>query len=280
MTRGTVLVGVDGSDQSATALIWAADDAAGRDAALLVVYVVDTAFLGMWSSLRPVRQELRRVLQPIVDRAVEDAVAYRPGLSVRGRLLFGPTARTMLILARGCELTVVGRSGRGALGRLWLGTLPQRLIAWSTTPVAVVGSTAVPAPHGRPAAGTVRTVVVGVPSDAQPARLLDAAAGLAARRGAGLQLVQAIDLHARSSPLADLIPALTSRYPQLRCGSTVQVGGAGQVLADACRPGDLLVLGRHQRAALEPPRLGRTVTSALDRVDCDVLVVPDDAPPR
>ena len=124
----TVLAAVDGSAQSQAAVSWAADEAAARGARLLVVNVVDTTFLGLWGASGTVRRELRSLAEPIVTAAVAHATEQRPDLLVHGRVLLGPATRTVLLLSRGADLTVVGHSGRGAMDRMWLGSLTQRLL--------------------------------------------------------------------------------------------------------------------------------------------------------
>jgi nucleotide-binding universal stress UspA family protein len=270
-----VLVGVDGSPQSRAAVSWAAAEAAAWGGRLVVVSVVDTTFLGLWTASRTVRNELRALAQPIVTCAIEQALARHPGLPVQGRVLLGPVGRTVLLLSRHADLVVVGRSGRGALSRTWLGSLAQRLL------VQGHGTTVVVPPEGG-AAGSMKTghvvsVVLGVDTEPAPAALLRFAFETAARHDVPLRSVHAVSGPTAADPddstLLRPLGAWPAAYPNVLCSAITRSGEPGTVLLDACRPGDLLVVGRHDRAHLEPPRLGSVLAGVLATAPCPVAVV-------
>lgn len=273
-SEGVVLVGVDGSAQSLAAVSWAADEAAARGARLVVVTVVDTAFLGLWTASRAVRTELRALAQPMLTRAMDQAVARQPGLSVRGRVLLGPVTRTFLLLSRHVDLLVVGRGGRGALSRVWMGSLTQRLLAYGH------GTTVVVPPVGASAevfADNVAAVVLGVADEPAHPALLRFAFEAAGRHAAPLRAVHAVPEPIASvaddSMLARYLGEWPAGYPGVLCSAVTRSGKAGAALLDACRPGDLLVVGCHQRTCLEPPRLGSVLAEVLTAALCPVAVV-------
>jgi nucleotide-binding universal stress UspA family protein len=274
-SEGVVLVGVDGSAQSLAAVSWAADEAAARGAALLVVSVVDTAYLGLWTASRCVRTELRALAEPMVRRAMDQAAARQPGLPVRGRVLLGPVARTFLLLSRHVALVVVGRSGRGTLSSAWLGSLTRRLLAYGD------GTTVVVPPGGAASAevfaDNVAAVILGVAGKPTHPAALHFAFASAARHHAPLRAVHAVS-EAVTGMADDLMLARCfgpwpARYPSVLCSAVTRTGGVGSVLLDACRPGDLLVVGPHRRGCLEPPRLGSVLTELLSDAPCAVAVV-------
>lgn len=271
-TRPFVLVGVDGSPQSAAAVVWAAAEAADRGAELLVVHVVDTTFLGVWGASRGLRTELRSLAEPMLRSALRLAADTVPTGARRGRVLLGPATRTLLVLARHAELTVVGRSGRGALDRVWLGSLTQRLLVHGEGPIVVVPPDGVDATR-------LTGVVVGVDELSAPPSVLRFAFELARRRGVPLRGVRALAerLPYRAvdeRPIAQYLGAWPAQYPDVACSIVTHSGPPGIVLAEACTTGDLLALGRHRRAPLEPPHIGDVVAAALAAAPCPVAVVP------
>ncbi len=269
--RPIVLVGADGSPQSRAAVVWAAAEAADRGAELLVVHVVDTAFLGLWGATAGLRAELRSLAEPIVRSAVRLATETSPGVSVRGRVLLGPATRTLLVLSQHAQLTVVGRSGRGALDRVWLGSLTQRLLVHGRR------STVVVPPDGSDPA-RLTGVVVGVDELSAPPNVLQFAFELARRRRVPLRGVRAVPdrLPFRcvdDLPVARHLGAWPAQFPDVACSVVTRTGPPGVVLAEACAAGELLALGRHRRAPLEPPHLGHVIAAALAAAPCPVAIV-------
>lgn len=133
-----VLVGVDGSAASDAAVCWAASEARDRNAELIVVHAVATTSLGLWLTTAAVRDTLRAAGQPCIDRAIHIARAAEPGIRIRGRVLIGSPTRILQVMSRACDLVVVGRTGRSALGRLWFGSVTWRLFATAACPVLSV----------------------------------------------------------------------------------------------------------------------------------------------
>jgi nucleotide-binding universal stress UspA family protein len=275
-TQRVVLVAVDGSPQSRAAVTWAAGEAAALHGRLLVVSVVDTAFLGLWTANRTVRNELRALAAPLVTAATEQAAAQQPGLSVQGRVLLGPVARTLLLLSRHTDVVVVGRSGRGALGRTWFGSVTQRLLVYGHGTTAVIPSTGTPS--AEMFADNAAAVVLGIADTPTHPALLRFAFEAAARHDAPLRAV-----HAGREPVASVADERSAlvRYlgrwpavfPDVLCSAVTRTGDAAAALLDVCRPGDLLVVGQHQRACLEPPRLGSVLSELLSVAPCAVAVV-------
>lgn len=274
-TERVVLVAVDGSPQSRAAVAWATNEAAALRGRLVVVSVVDTTFLGLWTASRTIRHELRTLAQPVVTAAVEQAMARQPGLSVQGRVLLGPVARTLLLLSRHADIVVVGRSGRGALSRTWLGSLTQRLLAYGH------GTTVVVPPAGAASAeefgDNVAAVVLGVAGTPTRPALLRFAFDAAARHDAPLRAVhvvpEAVACVADDLMLARYLGEWPADHPGVLCTAMTRTGDVGTALLDACRPGDLLVVARHQRTCLEPPRLGSVLNEVLAVAPCPVAVV-------
>ena len=138
--RGTrrIVVGVDGSEPSRTALGWAVAEAAAHGAGLQVVNVYDLA---------PLISPLGAPMPPdtgIVDTssrallAEMTAGASDAGVDMELVPANGSPARTLLDAARDADLLVVGSRGLGGLRRLLVGSVSQQCVYHSTCPVAVV----------------------------------------------------------------------------------------------------------------------------------------------
>jgi nucleotide-binding universal stress UspA family protein len=138
-----VVVGVDGSPESLSALEWAFDEAAASGARLTVVHAWEYPYDVSRASVRAIRKpmekaavdELRTSLESLGVRATDGAVLIRP------KLCEGAPAAALIAEARGADLIVVGSRGRGALRSLLLGSVSRTLLHRAPCPVAVIRTT-------------------------------------------------------------------------------------------------------------------------------------------
>jgi nucleotide-binding universal stress UspA family protein len=137
-----ILVPLDGSEPSFAALDFAATLAGALSAKLDVVTVVDLGQLdfydGMYHTPEQVDAIQTRVKQDVLDQArhrVPEAV------DATFEVLHGPVVRTLLsrIAHEGVDLVVLGRTGKGAIERLFEGSVSRQLTGLSPVPVTVVG---------------------------------------------------------------------------------------------------------------------------------------------
>ena len=286
--KNSVVVGVDGSHHSDTALAWAADEASARNCHLLVAHAIDPTALGLWTTTRSIRAGIRDEMQPIVDRAVATARRRHPDLVVTGRVLIGTPTRMLLLLSENAGMVVVGREGRGALSRMWLGSVTRRVLAHGRCPVVAVGN------RKSTSARHIRRVVAGLAQDEVDATVLEFAFELAAARNLPLLAVHAVHqpiglvlpsetpptpgevvAHAEERQLKELVE-WESRYPSVRVTAVARSGHPHEVLAAACSSRDLLVLGHHQHAPYSPRQLGSSAAATLKAATCSVAVVHTD----
>lgn len=286
MRKNSVVVGVDGSRRSDVAVVWAADEAAVRGARLLVVHAVDTTGTGLWGTTRSLRDGLREMQRPVVDRAASIARRRQPALTVDVRVLIGSPTRLLLTMSDHVELIVVGRDGRGALERMWLGSLSERLLAHARCPVVAAGdwSPAEGEPH-------IERVVVACGGDETDESTLAWAFDVAERHAVPLVAVHGVRqpaglvLPAAHSPtyaeavieadtyLSKQLVHWTHRYPDVHATRIARTGKAGDVVPAACKPGDLLVVGHHQRVPFAYHPLGPHATAIVRAARCAVVVV-------
>jgi nucleotide-binding universal stress UspA family protein len=177
-----VAVGVDGGECALSAVRWAAEEAARRDAPLRIVHAAP--YLGRRLNPGTVPPELPRARR-ITGQAY--TVARHTGRTVTTETEVVPGEPTSVLLraAAGAQLLVVGISTTGVPDELVLAPVAQRVVARSTTPVVVVPRSRGPSPAGRPVVGVLG---LGDPDDDEP--VAEFAAAAAGRSGAPLLLLR------------------------------------------------------------------------------------------
>ncbi len=136
-----ILVAVDGSECSQKAARMAADIALRFGSRLTLVYVVPQMLLppdvyGL--TLVEAEREHAAYAEKLLGEAA--VKLGEPGVQVDTQVLFGPPAETIAEAARApdASLVVVGSRGRGAVARMFLGSVSDRLVHISPKPVLVV----------------------------------------------------------------------------------------------------------------------------------------------
>jgi nucleotide-binding universal stress UspA family protein len=138
--RGRIVVGVDGSDESVSALRWAVDAAGRHDAALDVIHVhPDPPMVGAGIPLPPdAAAELEDRAREDGERIVRDVVGggLPGGARVGGAV--GHPARRLLEAAEAADLLVVGSRGRGGVSATLLGSTSVACVSHAPCPTVVV----------------------------------------------------------------------------------------------------------------------------------------------
>lgn len=136
-----VLAAVDGSDPSLKAVRMAADMARCFGARLTLVHVVPRLLLppdvyGL--TIATVEKEHRAYAEGVLDGALKAVEGQ--GLEASTCVLFGPPAECIAEEAEAPDvgLVVVGSRGHGAVARMFLGSVSDRLVHISSKPVLVV----------------------------------------------------------------------------------------------------------------------------------------------
>jgi nucleotide-binding universal stress UspA family protein len=146
-SRGRVVVGVDGSAGSLTALRFAFDEAARQGTGLLVVAAFELPDL-WWASygvpvsntVDDVRSHVEQTVRSAVAETLKDQVDApdAPTLEVVARA--GNAAEVLLSASDGSPLLVVGNRGLGGFKRMLLGSVSLQCVQHATCPVTVVHS--------------------------------------------------------------------------------------------------------------------------------------------
>lgn len=254
-----VVVGVDGSDDSRRALMYAYRAAVQRDASMFIVHAVDDAVLaGAWGVVYDPTL-LQQAGQTVLDDAVKTVVeAGMPADRITSDVIMGNPAGVLTRVSEEAQLLVVGRRSVTGLERLFVGSTSVGVAASAHCPVIMV-SAATNVEH----TGGLHRIGVGIETHPTSAIALEAAFQEASFRGAALEIIHAwgqpTGLFARQlgpdqlaelgraaeQNVADLVAPLAQRFPDVV--HEVRIVKANPVDELVQRSGelDLLALGVH-----------------------------------
>lgn len=136
-----ILVALDGSESSLKAMRMAADIALRFGSKLTLVHVIPKLLLppdvyGL--TIAEVEKEHRSFADKLLARAVAELA--EPSLEVTTTVLYGSPAEALAEEGAASEvgLVVVGSRGHGAVARMFLGSVSDRLVHISSKPVLIV----------------------------------------------------------------------------------------------------------------------------------------------
>jgi nucleotide-binding universal stress UspA family protein len=278
-----IAVGVDGSWADNGAVDWALHESRLSAAPVRVLHVVDTRPpLGPLNTPAAVEQAKRLVadVREYLDR--HDRFALHTGV-----VLSGSPAPTLGHCTVDDRMLVVGRHGRGVIGRLLIGSTAEAVVSESGTAVVVVPPKWSPGDQAAP-------IVVGVDEIERCEAAVAFAAGLAAERGAAIRLVHswavpaiftgdpastagALDL-ARSyhNDRLDMIgQECRRRFPAITFETELRQGHRVADLIDAAEQSaaQLLVVGGRSHHRVMAALLGGTVRGILQHAVCPIAIV-------
>ena len=155
----TIVVGVDGSDHSLSALRWALDEAASRGAKLEVVLAYDRvpywqfyAEGGVMSAsysqaieedVADAERASKEAAQATIDKMLED-IGDTGDVEITAVTIADNNAAGALIeRSADADMLVVGSRGRGGFAGLLLGSVSQQCASHARCPVVIIGERAV-----------------------------------------------------------------------------------------------------------------------------------------
>jgi nucleotide-binding universal stress UspA family protein len=285
MRHPDIVVGTDGSEQSRTAVRWAAAEARLRAAPLKIL----TAYSWngppeVFGSMGDLPDVIAQQFEQLAADAVAEARAVEPGFEVSGAAVVGDPASVLLDAGRTAAMLVVGNRGRGGFASLLLGSVSQQVATHAAGPVVVVRGLA------HTASGPV---VVGVDGSASAQRALALGFEEAQRRGSGLFAVRSypvpmppygMDLPplpydqdaAWRDATRDLDATLTpwrDKYPTVPVQTLTEPGSPAKNLVDVSRDAALLIVGSRGHGALVGSLLGSVGQQLLHHAGCPVMIV-------
>lgn len=255
-----IVVGVDGSEDSRRALMYAYRAATERQADLFIVHAVDDAVLaGAWGVVYDPTL-LQQAGQTVLDDAVKVVVdAGMPADRVSSDVVMGNPAGVLTRVSEEAQLLVVGRRSVTGLERLFVGSTSVGVAASAHCPVIMV-SAATNVAH----TGGLHRIGVGVETHPTSAIALEAAFREARTRGATLEIIHAwgqpTGLFARQlsqdklaqigraarDGIAELVAPQAEKFPEVQHEvHVVQAANAVDELVQRSARLDLLVLGVH-----------------------------------
>ncbi|MFG3193410.1 universal stress protein [Streptomyces omiyaensis] len=284
---GSVVAGVDGSEEALSAALWAAEEAFLRRSALFLVHATDTDALARYLFQAEI-EESRRTGREVLDHAAETVSAHHPEVTVLKELSARPPSEALRHAAALSGTIVVGHRGRGGFASLLLGSVGLRTAATASRPVIVVRGHAETAHPGVVLAGIRDDHDLGCARAAareallrgQPLRLLHVwrtawprGERTAPRTGPCHQADDRVRVQSRTTGL------LREEFPDLKIETEgVKNPSVPGALVEASRDADLLVVGGRRAPDYLGPTLGRTTLALLQHAHCPVELVPRHGP--
>ncbi|MFI1163457.1 universal stress protein [Streptomyces sp. NPDC020801] len=285
-----LVVGVDGSDSSLTAVDWAVDEAARHGMPLRLVYAsLWERYEGAVPSGSVGRPSEQVMAEHVVASAAERAQRRNPDVKVSTDIIPEDAVTALLNEGNNASLLVTGSRGRGELKGLLLGSVGLAVTARAHCPAVVV--------RGDPAglAGTHERILLGAGESDTGDEAVRFAFREAEARGCVLDVVRAWRTPAYGTPgggppaageaasdseerasalLQELLQDAMAGHPDVRVRPVTVEGPAHKVLVDRSAAADLVIIGARRRVGHFGLQLGRSSHTLLHHAQCPVAVVP------
>ncbi|WP_343574791.1 universal stress protein [Mycobacterium sp.] len=287
-TKYGIVVGIDGSPGSDAAVSWAAREALLRGETVTLMHVVQPVVVSWQVSAGQVN--VAEWQEENARRAVDQA---RKGLGatldplgqndIRSEVVYAHPVDALVDASKDARMIVVGSHGRGALGRLLMGSVSRGVMEHAHCAVAVIH----PGQDSTPIDPSAH-VLLGI--DGSPASEAATAWAFeeASRRGVPL-----IALHAWSDVgifpifgmdwreyqgqgeevLAERLAGWQERYPDVRVTRRLVCDTPAYWLLQESHSAQLVVVGSHGRGGFGRMRLGSVSTAVAQSATVPVIVV-------
>ncbi|MFE5481012.1 universal stress protein [Streptomyces sp. NPDC056527] len=285
MTTRGIVVGLDGTAESAAAAEWAAQEALLRGTVMRLVHVMEPRPEDILHEGAPVTRE--KWAEDLLTRSATALRARHAGLPVTTRLM--PPSPVQGLVAAGSEadLLVLGSRALGRVAGSVIGSVGLSVVGRVVQPVVLVRAAGDATTHGQVLVG----LDVRQPCDSVLAFAFDAAA----RRQAAVNAVytQQIPLYATLGPtvvpdmrlsvaaeighwLSEMMEPWQTKYPDVDATCHVVAGSAGQELVRASADADLVVVGRRTPRSPLGAHIGHVAHAVLHHSPAPVALVPHD----
>ncbi|MEO8750310.1 MAG: universal stress protein [Allobranchiibius sp.] len=140
--RGVVVVGVDGSDASKQALVWAQffAHATGDTLEVVAAWVPLTSYgvMGAGVAVVPPAWDPRADTAKALTATISEVFGQHPPVGLRQSVRESHAAQVLIEASRGAQLLVVGSRGHGGFAGLLLGSVSSACSEHAECPVVVV----------------------------------------------------------------------------------------------------------------------------------------------
>lgn len=291
---GSIVVGVDGSEDAARSVTWAARQAVLERRVLAIVHSTDQLALRdrVWLDTqgidhRELTAALREAARATVASAAERAAVAAPGVDVATALVDDDPRIALVDLSTEAHLLVLGSRGRGPVRTALLGSVSASVARHAHCPVVV----------SRPPDGATpasNRIVVGTDGSAASRPVLEFAFGqasllqapltvmhcfwdvLVATRGAGVVAAgEPEDLSDLRLLLAESVAGFAEKYPDVEVTQELARGLVDECLVDHAPDARLLVVGRSAASGWSRFLHVSCALAVLERARTTVAVVPE-----
>ncbi|HEY1094554.1 MAG TPA: universal stress protein [Glycomyces sp.] len=137
-----IVVGVDGSASSIKALEWAVEQArrTGAKVEAVQAWEVPTMY-GSGMMVLPGGEEFDKSARQSLEAAVNNALGGRTDVLVEHHTVGGHPAKSLIDMAEGADLLVVGSRGHGGFVGTLVGSVSQYCVSHASCPVVVIRAT-------------------------------------------------------------------------------------------------------------------------------------------
>lgn len=291
ITRGSIIVGVDGSDHAERAVLWAAEQAALETRRLVVLHadqVLTRTTTLPTASADPA--ELRRQVVVGMDAIVDEACAFAtsrwPHLDIQALVVQTDPRQALVDASRHARLIVVGSRGRGVVRSMFLGSVSANVTRHAECPVVVIRPD-----HANATRSGVLVGADGTPESqpvvefafrqaslrGQPLTIMhtffDAAAAVAEYRG---EVYEGPGAEMRLL-LAESVAGLAEKYSDVPVTRAFAHGLVDECLVNTPGEWAMVVIGRHPTNSLTRVLSGSVAITVLERSKGVVAMVPEEA---
>jgi nucleotide-binding universal stress UspA family protein len=281
----TVVVGVDGSEDSLRAVRWAAAEADRRSVPLRLVHAFDRTeehVVGQPALGNQDRDILLAQARRLLTESAAVAETAVPGLEVEAQLVVGYPIPVLVDESDRAQLMVLGATGRTRFLELLAGSVASGLAAHGRCPVVVV--------RGAEQPSTSAPVVVGIDGTPASETAIAFAFETASARHAPL-----VAVHAWQTPLVGTVPpdpavvsavegvaheilaerlaGWSEKYPDVQVRRAVVNDRPAPLLAREAAGAQLLVVGSRGHGLIAGVFLGSVGHALVQRAPCPVVVV-------
>ena len=137
-----VVVGVDGSTESISALRWAAQYAAATAAAVKAVlcwhYPAAVGPAPVGKAPKAITDQVRAEMQEHLDKALTEVFGTAAPARVQSEVAYGHPAEVLVTESQHADLLVVGNRGHGKFTGMLAGSVSMHCVTHAACPVVVV----------------------------------------------------------------------------------------------------------------------------------------------